>query len=127
MTNYIPALDTTTPPPWEAATPSPHPPSRASGGGNGHHVVNGGYFNQRHHHRFSVPSKCYQVPDIPNGTMRCIETHLGRKCTPECDSGHAFYQKFTSRPPTYYCNARRADWEIRRFIPDCSPVSENQR
>ena len=59
--------------------------------------------------------------------MRCADTHLGRKCTPQCHPGFVFYQKFSSRPPTYYCSASKVDWEIRRFIPDCSPVVDNSR
>jgi hypothetical protein len=129
MSNFIPPLSTTARPltPWGDTTDSSQMTPAA----------NGGYFNRRHMNRFNSkptvasvtapPDKCLKVPVIENGMMRCAETYLGRKCTPECSEGHDFYQKFTSRPPTYYCNARRVDWEIRRFIPDCSPVVKNQR
>ncbi|TRY63359.1 hypothetical protein TCAL_10815 [Tigriopus californicus] len=72
--------------------------------------------------RFSIPAKCHDVPEIQNGQMECIDSHIGKKCTPKCDPGHEIYQKFGSRIPTYLCNNFRVDWEIRRFIPDCSPV-----
>ncbi len=76
-------------------------------------------------------SKCRDgVPRVANGRMACDPLPVagspgglgGVRCTPVCDPDHRFYQKFTSRPPTYICNAHRVDWEIRRFVPDCSPV-----
>jgi hypothetical protein len=80
----------------------------------------------------NVTGKCADVPQMANGRMLCVDDSNpyygggvggpGIRCTPVCDPGHAFYQKFTSRPPTYVCNSRRVDWEIRRFIPDCSPI-----
>lgn len=62
----------------------------------------------------TLPRKCQHVPKVENGRMTCVDAAIGRKCTPVCHRGHRFYQKFTSRPPTYVCNAHRVDWEIRR-------------
>ncbi len=77
------------------------------------------------HGNNGVSAACENVPEIPNGHMSCEKIHLYKRCTPVCDPGHEFYQQFTSRPPTYLCNEHRIDWELRRFIPDCSPVYES--
>ncbi len=79
--------------------------------------------SQHRHFDQSVPEKCYtDIPEVPNGRMSCVDSEVvGRKCSPVCDRNHQFYQKFTSRPPIYVCNRHRVDWEVRRFIPDCSP------
>ena len=93
-----------------------------------HHRNHGNVHAQGHGHRghqkYSIPAKCNNVPNLENGRMDCHDSALGKKCTPVCEAGHSFYQKFTSRAPTYLCNNYRVDWEIRRFIPDCSPVKE---
>ncbi|CAB4069882.1 FBN1 [Lepeophtheirus salmonis] len=73
--------------------------------------------------------KCDKVPSLENGKFNCKNLGPGQegiKCIPECDSGYQFYQKFSSRPPSYICNAQRVDWELKRFIPDCSPVHKSQ-
>eukprot|EP00095_Tigriopus_kingsejongensis_P006042 maker-scaffold651_size119386-snap-gene-0.25 protein:Tk06042 transcript:maker-scaffold651_size119386-snap-gene-0.25-mRNA-1 annotation:"hypothetical protein DAPPUDRAFT_303147" len=77
-------------------------------------------------HQYSIPDKCHQVPQLDNGRMDCHDTQIGKKCTPQCNAGHVFYQKFSSRAPTYLCNNFRVDWEIRRFIPDCSPTRDKR-
>ena len=98
----------------QAPTPIlPSPLGSVSGNSNG---------NINYH---NVPTKCYEPPKVENGKMHCANTAIGRKCTPICDTGFEFYQKFTSRPPSYVCNAHRVDWELRRFVPDCSPVRTN--
>ena len=56
--------------------------------------------------------------------MVCINRRDSLKCTPVCERGHVFYQKFSSRPPTYLCSQYRVDWKITKFIPDCSPVEK---
>ena len=70
--------------------------------------------------------------------MACLNRRRSRKCTPVCDHGHVFYQKFSSRPPTYLCSENRSaesaltaltrsprvDWKITKFIPDCAPVQK---
>ena len=71
--------------------------------------------------RNNMPSVCNQVPDVPNGKMACVDRRSSKKCTPVCNLNHVFYQKFSYKPPTYLCSARRVDWQINRFIPDCSP------
>ena len=73
-----------------------------------------------------MPKQCNQVPEVPNGKMACIEKSNRKKCTPVCNLSYVFYQKFSYRPPTYLCSARRIDWKINRFIPDCSPVQKAQ-
>jgi hypothetical protein len=65
--------------------------------------------------------ECSSVPEVANGKMSCLDQRQGKKCTPVCDEGHVFYQKFSSRPPTYICSGSRVDWKINKFIPDCSP------
>ena len=50
---------------------------------------------------------CNQVPDVPNGRMVCLSHGDRLKCTPVCEDGHVFYQKFSSRPPTYICSEHR--------------------
>lgn len=73
----------------------------------------------------SIPKHCQEdVPPVPNGKMACLNRRRSRKCTPVCDQGHVFYQKFSSRPPTYLCSEHRVDWKITKFIPDCSPVKK---
>jgi len=99
-------------------------------GSSRHHHGNRGYHHPSHHQHQN--RRCREVPHMANGRMLCVDDTNpyygggvggpGIRCTPVCDPGHAFYQKFTSRPPTYVCNSRRVDWEIRRFIPDCSPA-----
>jgi len=69
---------------------------------------------------------CETVPNIENGRMVC-KTYgsNGKKCSPICNEGHQFYQKFVSQPPVYLClPPRRVDWKIRKFIPDCAPTHE---
>ena len=56
--------------------------------------------------------------------MSCINRRDSLKCSPVCEAGHVFYQKFSSRPPTYLCSQYRVDWKITKFIPDCSPVEK---
>ena len=80
----------------------------------------------RPHARHRIPAQCNVVPDVPNGKMACIDRHESKKCTPVCDLGHVFYQKFSHRPPTYLCSTRRIDWKINRFIPDCTPVKKTR-
>ena len=79
-----------------------------------------------HYNHLPYNEECNRVPDIENGHMACIRLGGGKKCTPVCKPDHQFYQKFSSRPPTYICNSKRVDWKIRRFIPDCSPVFKNR-
>ena len=63
----------------------------------------------KHHHQPKSPyPQCNQVPDVPNGRMVCISKHDRLKCTPVCDQNHVFYQKFSSRPPTYMCSEHRS-------------------
>lgn len=70
--------------------------------------------------RMTDAGRCNDVPSMENGRLSCIDTIVGKKCTPICEPGHSFYQQFgTRRPPTYICNEYRIDWQIRRFIPDC--------
>ena len=76
---------------------------------------------------FSIPAHCNEVPSVPNGKMACINKRRSKKCTPVCKESHVFYQKFSSRPPTYICSAHRVDWKITKFIPDCSPVEKTAR
>jgi len=71
-----------------------------------------------------MPRQCEQVPDVANGKMACVNKQNSKKCTPVCNINYVFYQKFSYKPPTYLCSARRVDWEINRFIPDCSPVQK---
>ena len=52
--------------------------------------------------------QCQQVPDVPHGRMVCISQQDRLKCTPVCDQDHVFYQKFSSRPPTYICSEHRS-------------------
>ena len=52
--------------------------------------------------------QCQQVPDVPNGRMVCLSQQDRLKCTPVCDQQHVFYQKFSSRPPTYICSEHRS-------------------
>ena len=56
--------------------------------------------------------------------MSCITRRDSLKCSPVCETGHVFYQKFSSRPPSYICSQYRVDWKITKFIPDCSPVKK---
>jgi hypothetical protein len=70
--------------------------------------------------------ECSSVPEVANGKMSCLDQRQGKKCTPVCDEGHVFYQKFSSRPPTYICSGSRVDWKINKFIPDCSPVKKTK-
>ena len=92
----------------------------------------------RHYHHYNLRAFLPRSGDVAGGGGG------GVRCTPVCDQDHQFYQKFTSRAPTYVCNEHRVDWEIRslflfkatllthlvkcnnifcrRFIPDCSPV-----
>lgn len=91
---------------------------------NTRHQASPGSRQHAFYSRFSIPAKCHDVPEIPNGQMKCIDSNIGKKCTPKCNPGHEIYQKFGSRAPTYLCNNFRVDWEIQRFIPDCSPVKE---
>ena len=70
--------------------------------------------------------ECSSVPEVANGKMACLDQRQGKKCTPVCDEGHVFYQKFSSRPPTYICSGSRVDWKINKFIPDCSPVKKTK-
>ena len=74
--------------------------------------------------RNRMPRQCEQVPDVANGKMACVNKQNSKKCTPVCNINYVFYQKFSYKPPTYLCSARRVDWEINRFIPDCSPVQK---
>ena len=69
---------------------------------------------------------CTAVPNIENGRMVCKNYGIsGKKCSPICNEGHQFYQKFVSQPPVYLClPPRRVDWKIRKFIPDCSPTHQ---
>ena len=69
---------------------------------------------------------CNTVPNIENGRMVCKSYgNNGKKCSPICNEGHQFYQKFVSKPPVYLClPPRRVDWKIRKFIPDCAPTHE---
>lgn len=69
---------------------------------------------------------CKTVPDIENGRMMCQPYGAdGQKCSPVCNEGHQFYQKFDGQPPSYLClPPRRVDWKIRKFIPDCAPTHE---
>jgi len=76
--------------------------------------------------RSGMSSQCQDVPEVPNGRMACINRRDSKKCTPVCNVGHVFYQKFSYRPPTYLCSSRRIDWKINRFIPDCSPVEKTK-
>ena len=77
--------------------------------------------------RSSIPANCHAVPTVPNGKMACLNKRHSKKCTPVCKEGHVFYQKFSSRPPTYICSLHRVDWKITKFIPDCSPVEKTAR
>jgi hypothetical protein len=67
---------------------------------------------------------CDAVPSLENGRMVCKPYgNGGKRCTPVCNGGHQFYQKFVGQPPTYLClPPKRVDWKIRKFIPDCSPI-----
>ena len=67
---------------------------------------------------------CKSVPPIENGKMECQRYGSdGKKCSPVCNEGHQFYQKFSGQPPVYLClPPRRVDWKIRKFTPDCSPT-----
>ena len=69
---------------------------------------------------------CDTVPNIENGRMLCRKYGLnGKKCSPTCNQGHQFYQKFVGQPPVYLClPPKRIDWKIRKFIPDCAPVHD---
>ena len=69
---------------------------------------------------------CDPVPAIENGRMVCKLYGLdGKKCSPVCNEGHKFYQKFSGQPPVYLCiPPRRVDWKIRKFTPDCSPTHD---
>ena len=72
-------------------------------------------------------SICDNVPSLENGQMSCRSYGLdgGKRCSPICNAGHKFYQKFSGQPPAYLClPPRRVDWKIRKFIPDCSPVHQ---
>ena len=54
---------------------------------------------------------CNQIPSVPNGKMVCIlRDDQSLKCTPVCEHDHVFYQKFSSRPPTYICDRHRSSW-----------------
>jgi len=75
----------------------------------------------------ALPAHCRAPPPVPNGEMVCKDQRTSTKCSPVCKTGHAFYQKFSSRPPTYLCSAHRVDWRITKFIPDCSPVERPGR
>ena len=75
----------------------------------------------------SIPAHCNVVPSVPNGKMACLNKRHSKKCTPVCKEGHVFYQKFSSRPPTYICSTQRVDWKITKFIPDCSPVEKSSQ
>ena len=75
----------------------------------------------------SIPAHCNVVPSVPNGKMACLNKRHSKKCTPVCKEGHVFYQKFSSRPPTYICSTHRVDWKITKFIPDCSPVEKSSQ
>ena len=59
--------------------------------------------------------------------MSCTARRDSLKCSPVCEAGHVFYQKFSSRPPTYLCSQYRVDWKITKFIPDCSPLEKAVR
>ena len=59
--------------------------------------------------------------------MSCITRRDSLKCSPVCETGHVFYQKFSSRPPSYICSQYRVDWKITKFIPDCSPLEKTAR
>ncbi|QQP56211.1 Uncharacterized protein FKW44_000800, partial [Caligus rogercresseyi] len=86
----------------------------------------GEHYYKYNKHRESQLFKCDKVPSLENGKFNCKNLGPGQegiKCIPECDAGYSFYQKFSSRPPSYICNSQRVDWELRRFIPDCSPVT----
>ena len=50
---------------------------------------------------------CNKTPSVPNGDMICVLQQTRLKCTPVCKRNHVFYQKFTSRPPTYICDKHR--------------------
>ena len=73
-----------------------------------------------------IDNPCGTVPSIENGRMVCKQYGgKGKKCSPICNDGHQFYQKFVSQPPVYLClPPRRVDWKIRKFIPDCSPTHD---
>ena len=75
----------------------------------------------------SIPPQCSDVPPIANGKMACIIKRHSKKCTPVCNEGHVFYQKFSARPPTYICSLHRVDWKITKFIPNCSPVEKTTK
>ncbi len=81
--------------------------------------------NQNDNHRQQSES-CDAVPSIENGRMACQPYgQNGKKCSPTCNEGHQFYQKFVGQPPTYLClPPRRIDWKIRKFIPDCAPIHD---
>ena len=59
--------------------------------------------------------------------MSCTSRRDSLKCSPVCETGHVFYQKFSSRPPSYICSQYRVDWKITKFIPDCSPLEKTAR
>ena len=78
--------------------------------------------NNKHYHK-----ACDKPPQIENGVMSCRRIAGGsKKCSPVCNAEHDFYQRF-SRLPSYLCNRHRVDWNVRRFIPDCSPVHKTRQ
>ncbi len=74
--------------------------------------------------KVEAAAACDHVPALENGKMLCKPyANNGKRCTPVCNDGHSFYQKFLGQPPIYLClPPKRVDWEIRKFVPDCSPV-----
>ena len=61
----------------------------------------------QHSQQKSPYPHCNKVPNVPNGKMVCLLNGDRLKCTPVCEEDHVFYQKFSSRPPTYICTEHR--------------------
>ena len=104
----------------------PHPTTIGINNGRHHHKntteINVHQDNNKHYHK-----ACDKPPQIENGVMSCKRIAGGsKKCSPICNEKHDFYQKFSSRLPSYLCNRHRVDWNVRRFIPDCSPVHKTR-
>ena len=105
------------------------PPSIFGSSGKHHHNRNTSSTTKTHHDNNKHYHKaCDKPPQIENGVMSCRRIAGGsKKCSPVCNDKHDFYQRFSSRLPSYLCNRHRVDWNVRRFIPDCSPIHETRQ
>ena len=82
-------------------------PDLGGGGGGGGVPHSSRSRLHRHYHHYNLRAFLPRSGDVAGGEGG------GVRCTPVCDQDHQFYQKFTSRAPTYVCNEHRVDWEIR--------------